>query len=290
LSSPTWSKSLAAALAVAVVACGVVFRDPLIAWFVGRGGTDVAEAAHYTCSMDPSVRAHAPGQCPICGMALTPVTEQQRGSDLVHVDAASMQRVGVRLAEAGEKTLRRRIVAVGTVAATAASPGAGATAWIDAHVDPVGASDAGEMTVGRPVAVELPLLPLTRFSGAIEQARPDPASGDVSLRVAVQDPGTNMRPGMHAEVEIHVDLPGRLVVPARAVVVAGKRRLVFIDRGKGLFEPRVVMTGAEAAGQVEILEGLEAGQRVVVQGTFLLAAENRIRSNGALWSDLEVKP
>jgi Cu(I)/Ag(I) efflux system membrane fusion protein len=95
---------------------------------------------------------------------------------------------------------------------------------------------------------------------------------------------------MHAEVQIQVDLPARLVVPARAVIVAGKRRLVFIDRGKGLFEPREVVTGAQAGGLVQISKGLVSGDRVVVSGTFLLAAENRIRSSGALWSDSEDKP
>lgn len=287
MSSSRRKRSLAAALAVAVLAGGVVCRDPLLAWFAGRDAAAVAGAAHYTCSMDPSVRAHAPGKCPICGMSLTPVTEQQRGSDLVHLDPATMQRVGVRVADAGERTLRRRIVAVGAVAATTAPGPSGATVFIDAHADPAGAGDASALVGGRPVAVELPVLPLTRFAGVIEEAHPDPATDGMRLRVAVRDPGAGLGPGMHAEVEIQADLPARLVVPARAVLVVGKRRLVFVERGRGLFEPRVVVTGAEAAGGIEVLEGLDAGQRVVVQGTFLLAAEHRIRSNGALWTDRE---
>lgn len=219
-------------------------------------------------------------------MALTPVTEQQRGSDLVHVDAATMRRVGVRVAEAGARTLRRRIVAVGAVAEATDPVASGATVFVDANVDPAAAREAGELG-GRPVAVALPALPLTRFAGAIVQAQPDPASGGMRLRVAVQDPGAGLRAGMHAEVEIRADLPARLAVPARAVIVAGERRLVFVERGRGLFEPRVVVTGAEAAGLIEVVQGLEAGHRVVVQGTFLLAAEHRIRSNGALWTDRE---
>ena len=288
MSRTRWTRFLAAAAAVAVLVCGIVLREPLTDWWLGSHAGSHAEsgsegAAHYTCSMDPSVRAREPGQCPICGMALTPVTEQQRSSDLVHVDGASLPRIGVRVAAAGERSLRRRIVAVGAV--TEAVGAEGAAAQVDARVD-----QASEVESGLPVAVLLPALPLVELSGTIEQVSPEPDTGGARLRVAVQDPGSLLRPGMHAEVHIHIDLPASLVVPARAVIVAGERRIVFVDRGKGLFEPRAIATGAQEGGFIQVRKGLQAGDRVVMSGTFLLAAENRIRSSGALWTDAEKKP
>lgn len=285
MSRTRWTRSLAAIAAVAVLACGFALREPLVDWWLGsHREAGAADAAHYTCSMDPSVRAREPGQCPICGMALTPVTEQQRGSDLVHVDGASLRRIGVRVATAGERALRRRIVAVGAVAEAAAAEGAAAR--VDARVDQA----SPEMTSGLPVAVLLPALPLVELAGTIEQVSADKDTGAARLRVAVQDPGSLLRPGMHAEVQIYIDLPDRLVVPARAVIVAGERRIVFLDRGKGLFEPRAISTGVQEGGLVEVRKGLRAGDRVVMSGTFLLAAENRIRSSGALWTGAEDKP
>ena len=288
MSRTRWTRSLAAAAAVAILACGILVREPLVNWWLGghgdsHGETGSGGAAHYTCSMDPSVRAREPGQCPICGMALTPVTEQQRGSDLVHVDGATLQRIGVRVATVDERPLRRRIVAVGAV--TEAGAQEGAAARVDARVD-----RAREMESGLRVAVLLPALPLVELAGMIEQVSPDPDTGGARLRVAVQDPGSLLRPGMHAEVQIHIDLPDRLVVPARAVIVAGERRIVFVDRGKGLFEPRAIATGAQDGGLIQVRKGLQAGDRVVMSGTFLLAAENRIRSSGALWTEAEKKP
>jgi Heavy metal binding domain len=288
LSRTRWTRSLAAAAAVAVLACGITLREPLVDWWLGSHGgshadSDSAGAAHYTCSMDPSVRAREPGQCPICGMALTPVTEQQRGSDLVHVDGASLQRVGVRLATVDERSLRRRLVAVGAVTEAAAAEGTAAR--VDARVD-----QASEMESGLPVAVLLPALPLVELGGTIEEVSPDPDTGGARLRVAVQDAGSLLRPGMHAEVHIHIDLPASLVVPARAVIVAGERRIVFVDRGKGLFAPRAIATGAQEGGFIQVRKGLQAGDRVAMSGTFLLAAENRIRSSGALWTDAEKRP
>jgi YHS domain-containing protein len=59
---------------------------------------------------------------------------------------------------------------------------------------------------------------------------------------------------------------------------------VFVDRGNGYFEPRRVETGWRAGDRVQILEGLMAGERVVLSGNFLLDSESRMMSaaQGAL--------
>jgi membrane fusion protein, copper/silver efflux system len=73
-------------------------------------------------------------------------------------------------------------------------------------------------------------------------------------------------------------------VPAGAVLDAGTSKTVFMDRGKGFFEPRMVETGArysDASGdRVEILKGLKAGERIVTSGTFLLNSESQMKSAG----------
>jgi Cu(I)/Ag(I) efflux system membrane fusion protein len=91
---------------------------------------------------------------------------------------------------------------------------------------------------------------------------------------------------MRVAAQLEVPLSPRLVVPAEAVVYAGPRRIVFVEHGTGRFEPRTPKLGITAAGLVEVLDGLAAGEPVVVKGTFLLAAENRLRSDGSLWGDL----
>jgi Cu(I)/Ag(I) efflux system membrane fusion protein len=52
---------------------------------------------------------------------------------------------------------------------------------------------------------------------------------------------------------------------------------VFVERSAGVFEPREVETGRRAGGRVEIVKGLESGERVVVAGTFVVDAERRVR-------------
>jgi Cu(I)/Ag(I) efflux system membrane fusion protein len=62
---------------VLVAALVLVFRGELAKWIAGDLGavSSSAPTTFYTCSMDPSVESDHPGTCPICGMALTPVTQ-----------------------------------------------------------------------------------------------------------------------------------------------------------------------------------------------------------------------
>jgi hypothetical protein len=254
------------------LATGVVYRAELGAWL---GGDHRAPAprddgvAFYTCSMDPSVEADHQGICPICGMALTPVTKEDHASGVVRISARARKQIGLQVAPVETRSLRKRVLASGAVEQ--------ATAGRASIAGRVYRGDAGSVQAGQPVLVTAAALPLTQFTGAIVT----PAE----LRVAVDNPDDVLRPGMRVEVEIDVELPPRLVVPAQAVVYAGAKRIVFVDRRNGQFEPRTPRLGTQALGFVEVLDGLAAGDSVVVEGTFLLAAESRIRSDGALWID-----
>jgi Cu(I)/Ag(I) efflux system membrane fusion protein len=72
-------------------------------------------------------------------------------------------------------------------------------------------------------------------------------------------------------------------VPESAVLRAGDRNFVFLDLGDGHLRPQQVETGIESDGRVEITAGLEAGQPVVVAGTFLVAGESRLRAALDSW-------
>jgi multidrug efflux pump subunit AcrA (membrane-fusion protein) len=87
-----------------------------------------------------------------------------------------------------------------------------------------------------------------------------------------------LRPGMYADVLLEVDLGEALVVPDDAVLDTGLRSVVFVSVGEGRFVPREVTVGDRAGGQAQILEGIEAGDQVVVKATFLLDSESRIRA------------
>jgi Cu(I)/Ag(I) efflux system membrane fusion protein len=65
-------------------------------------------------------------------------------------------------------------------------------------------------------------------------------------------------------------------VPADAILDSGLKKTIFVDRGNGYFEPREVETGWRFANRVEVVKGLETGEKIVVSGNFLIDSESRM--------------
>jgi len=117
------------------------------------------------------------------------------------------------------------------------------------------------------------------FTATLTETLPqfDGVSRTLKLRFEAENPDFVMKPDMFVDLELSVSLPESLVVPAEAVLDAGLRKTVFVDRGNGFFEPRVVQTGAQLGSQVQILHGLKPGEQIVISGNFLLDSESRMK-------------
>ncbi|MET0793799.1 MAG: efflux RND transporter periplasmic adaptor subunit, partial [Polyangiaceae bacterium] len=97
--------------------CGTAtsWKGPPAAETAASSGSP-GEIDHYTCSMHPSVKQAGPGKCPICGMALIPVTKEQQSEGVVMIDEGRRQLIGVRTSAVIEGPLRTSFHAVGHVA------------------------------------------------------------------------------------------------------------------------------------------------------------------------------
>lgn len=160
-------------------------------------------------------------------------------------------------------------VSPGTAVARIADAGA---VWIEANLSGADAAGIGE---GAPASV-------TVEGGAPVAGVVHPlASGDAVARVRVDVPeaGT-LRPGAVAVVEVPVTTAASVVVPVDAVVYAGTRRVIFVDEGARLV-PREVELGARAGDEIVVVRGVSAGERVVAQGAFLVAADSRLHAPAA---------
>jgi membrane fusion protein, copper/silver efflux system len=153
------------------------------------------------------------------------------------------------------------------------------TSQVQVQAD-VFAYDVGDIRVGDRAKVSLLALPGKVFTASIGYLQPqsDATSPTYKVRLDMGNPGLALKPDMYAEVEFTVEQPPRLSVPTEAVLDTGKRKLVYLDRGNGIFEPREVETGARDSGRVEITGGLKAGDRVVTSGAFLLDSESQLRA------------
>ena len=140
--------------------------------------------------------------------------------------------------------------------------------------------EVSNIRLGDRAQVFLQALPGKVFTGRVEYVQPqvDASSPTYKVRLDMGNPGLALKPDMYAEVEFTVEEPPRLTVPADAVLDSGERKVVYVDRGNGFFEPREVQTGARASDRVEILAGLKAGERVVASGAFLIDSESQLKA------------
>ncbi|OGD17727.1 MAG: hypothetical protein A2W03_07235 [Candidatus Aminicenantes bacterium RBG_16_63_16] len=116
------------------------------------------------------------------------------------------------------------------------------------------------------------------FEAVVSNVLPlfDPVSRTMKVRLEANNPGYVLRPDMFVDVELSLRLPESIAIPADAVLDSGLKKTVFVERSAGYFEPREVQTGWKLGNQVEIVRGLEPGERIVVSGTFLIDSESRM--------------
>lgn len=146
---------------------------------------------------------------------------------------------------------------------------------------------------GASAAIRVRGLPDRTFSGRVGLIYPqvNSATRTTRARIEIANPDGLLLPDMYAEVEIATGSPHPVVAaPDSAVIDAGARRIVILDKGEGRFEPREVKVGARGAGLVEILQGLEPGERIVVSANFLIDAESNLRAALAGMTGAEAAP
>lgn len=107
----------------------------------------------------------------------------------------------------------------------------------------------------------------------------DPRTRQREIRLEVSNANGTWVPGEWVEVLWQSEPEAeQLLVPRMAILDTGPRQMAFVSLGNGRFEPREVRLGRENRdGQVEILEGLEEGESLVLSSQFLLDSESKIR-------------
>lgn len=159
------------------------------------------------------------------------------------------------------------------------------TVWVNAEVPE---SQAALVRPGNMVEAHTPALPGTVFKGRVSALLPEvnTATRTLKARVELANPGGRLTPGMFATVDfLPVTRQATLLVPTEAVIRTGSRAVVILAQEGGSFQPVDVETGAEAGGQTEIRKGLQAGQKVVVSGQFLIDSEASLKATATRMSE-----
>ncbi|MFH1854515.1 MAG: efflux RND transporter periplasmic adaptor subunit [Candidatus Omnitrophota bacterium] len=152
--------------------------------------------------------------------------------------------------------------------------------------------ELGWIKTGEKVKVTTPSLPGEEFGGVISSVNPvlDPKTRSLRFRASVDNPDLELKPEMYVDVVIMIVYKTKdgqesvLAIPKEAVLDTGLRKIVWVDKGEGEYQARLVETGPEAVATIDnkkirlypILKGLAEGEEIVTKANFLIDSQSQI--------------
>ena len=136
--------------------------------------------------------------------------------------------------------------------------------------------DLARIALGQEVELYVSAYPEDEFKGRITYISSvvEAATRTVKVRVEIDNSKRMLKPGMFAKAKIITGEPEEIfTVPLSAIQRLQDKEVVFVDKGKNLFECCPVKTGREFKATIEILEGVKEGERIVIEGAFYLKSE-----------------
>jgi len=152
------------------------------------------------------------------------------------------------------------------------------TVWVMADIFE---RDLAAVKVGQPAEVMIDAFPGKTFAGKLTYLYPtvNAQTRSVPVRIELPNPRGELRPAMYANITLQVGA-GRTVVtiPISAVIDSGPQQRVLVQLEEGRFEPREVKLGLRGDEHVEVTEGIQAGEQVVVAANFLIDSESNLKA------------
>ena len=150
------------------------------------------------------------------------------------------------------------------------------TVWVVADLYE---SQMAQVGIGQKVSISFDNFPGKVIASTIDFVAPVLTGETRTVRVRCTIPNADgqLKPQMFAAMEIRIDLGEKLAVPDDAVIDTGTRKIVYVDRGEGLFEPREVLTGIKSGGLTELTQGVKVGEKVAIAANFLIDSEAQLK-------------
>ncbi len=147
------------------------------------------------------------------------------------------------------------------------------TLWALAEVDE---TQLARLTVGLPVEIRVAAYPEEKFPGSIIFIGDtlDPKTRRVTVRCRVPNKDGRLKPQMYATLSFgEGERRTLLAIPSPAVQELDGKTMVFVVEPQGGFTAKEVTLGTEVDGWIEVLSGLQPGERLVTAGGFLLKSQ-----------------
>src|SRR5579863_2679314 len=134
---------------------------------------------------------------------------------------------------------------------------------------------------GQDVDITAEALPNRTLHGHVQFIEPttNPQTRTVPVHVHLPNPGMRLMPGMFVSATfVSRGVAPSVVVPRSAVLDTGTRKLVYVAKPDGVFEAREIKAGAPTEDVFPVISGLKAGDRVVINGNFMIDSQAQLSS------------
>ena len=138
--------------------------------------------------------------------------------------------------------------------------------------------EMSKLRVGQPASLTVDAINGTDFTGRIARVSPvvDPTTGTIKVTVEVRDPSRQLKAGMFGRVNIVHDVhTNTLLVPKGAVIAEDAESAVFVVQDSVAYR-KLVKTGYVNGANIEVLEGLKAGEKIVTTGQGSLKDSSKV--------------
>ena len=139
----------------------------------------------------------------------------------------------------------------------------------------------GQLRIGQALELTVAAFPGESFKGQIYFIAPqlDPATRTAQIKARIANPAHRLKPGMFANLDLTLRLKEQaVVIPESSILSSGDRTIVYVVAADDTAQIRPVKLGIRLAGTVEILSGLQAGERVVAEGIQKVRPGGKVRA------------
>lgn len=140
--------------------------------------------------------------------------------------------------------------------------------------------DLEAIKTGSRAELSLQAYPGKTFEGRVTFIYPvlNPTSRTVKVRSEFANKGGLLKPQMYGQTLFRSSGGSGLLVPSGAVLFTGKRNIVWVKSGDGMFESRTVEVGSKFGDNYQVLSGLKEGEEVASTGGFLIDSESQLQA------------
>jgi membrane fusion protein (multidrug efflux system) len=126
----------------------------------------------------------------------------------------------------------------------------------------------GDIRNGMNISAKSPAYPDRNFNGVVSaiSSRVDPDTRALTVRAQIPNPDQLLKPGMLLTVDLVKNRSQSLIIPEESVILEKDKKFALVVTDENTVEKKEIVTGRRSPGRVEVISGLNAGHRVVVEG------------------------